>query len=113
MTSDILDKIRTRDKISQLIKAGSLDVSYSNFAALRNSIQREIKKAKSNYFRCKLDENMGEPKKLWKYLKDLVYSTKPNSKAKIVLNVDGVIQSETLAAYNCMLITFSLLWLMF
>ena len=50
-----------------------------------------------------------ELKKLWKYLKDLGYST--NSKAKIVLNVDGVIQSDTMIVCNH--VTFSPLLLMF
>ena len=67
--------------------------------------------AKSNYFRRKLDENMGEPEKLWKYIKDLSYSTKSSSKAKIVLNIDSVIQSDTLAVCNYVN-SFLPLWLM-
>ena len=33
--------------------------------------------------------------KLWKYLNNLGYSSKSKSKAKIVLNVDGTLQSDT------------------
>ena len=97
MTSSILDKIRLRDNISHLIKKDNHDVSFSHFASLRNSIQKEIKKAKINYFKNKLDENMGEPRILWKYLKNLGYSAKSNSKAKIVLNIDGSLQPDTLS----------------
>ena len=63
MSSSIIDNIRMRDNISHLIKNGSPDVSFIDFAYLRNSIQRDVKKAKTNYIRSKLDENIGQPKK--------------------------------------------------
>ena len=67
---------------------------------MRNSIQREVKKAKTNYYRNKLDENMGEPKKLWKSLQNLGYSSKSSSQAKIVLDINGTLQSDTLSVCN-------------
>jgi len=97
MTSTILDKIKTRDQISRSFKKGDANVSFSEYASFRNSIQREVKKAKSNYFKTQLDENMSNPKALWKNLSSLGYSTRSKSKAKIILNVDGKIESETFA----------------
>ena len=88
-----------RDNISHLIKNGSPDVSFTDFAYLHNSIQRDVAKGKTNYFRSKLDENMGQPKKL--YLKNLGYSSKSKSKAKIVFNVDGTLQSDTYTYTVC------------
>lgn len=43
---------------------------------------------------------MNQPKKLWKILKDLGYSAKSDSKAKIVLNDNGSLISDTLAVCN-------------
>ena len=43
---------------------------------------------------------MGQPKTLRKYLKNLGYSSKSKSKAKIVLNVDGTLQSDTYTVCN-------------
>ena len=95
MTATLLDKIRSRDKMIRLIKNGDQNVSFTDFATLRNSIQRDIKKAKTEFFKNKLDENMREPKKLWHYLGKLGYSSKTSSKSKIVLDIDGVLHSDT------------------
>ena len=40
---------------------------------------------------------MGDPKKLWSHLKTLGYSSKPNSKGKIVLEIDGELCYDTLS----------------
>ena len=100
MTSDILEKIHKRNKLSRLLNKGNGNASFSELSSLRNAVQHDIKKAKANYFRNKLEDNINQPKKLWKTLKDLGYSTKPNSKSKIVLNVNGSLLSDTLAVCN-------------
>ena len=82
ISSSIIDKIRLRDSISQLIKKGNHDVSFTDFASFRNAIQRDVKKAKANFFRNKLEENMGQPKKLWKHLKILDITPKQSQKPK-------------------------------
>ena len=51
-------------------------------------MQRDIKKVKSEYFSCKIEENKNNPKKLWEQLKSLGYSTKQKVNAKIVLDID-------------------------
>lgn len=100
MSSDILEKIRQRDKIRYLMNKGNSDVSFKDFALLRNQIQREVKRAKSQYFKSELDDSQGDPKKLWKHLNNLGYSTKDSSKAKIVLEVDGKLCSDSLSVCN-------------
>jgi hypothetical protein len=43
---------------------------------------------------------MNQPKKLWNILRNLGYNTKSNSKAKIVLSVNGTLKSDTLSVCN-------------
>jgi hypothetical protein len=83
ITHAILEKIRKRDKIRKLILKGNKDVTYQDFTALRNEVQREVKKAKASYFQSKLEDSMGDPKRLWTHLKTLGYNEKSKNKANI------------------------------
>ena len=90
MNSEILDLINKRDKalnISNKYKANkTLRVEFNE---LRNKVQREIKKAKSSFFKDKIEENKNNPKKLWKQFKSLGYSSKSKVNSKTVLNIDN------------------------
>ena len=100
MTSAILEKLRKRDEIRKEVHKGRADVTYQDFTALRIEVQRDIKKAKASYFQCKLEDSMGNPKKLWEYLKNLGYSDKSKSKGKIVLDINGQLCYDTLSVCN-------------
>ena len=52
-------------------------------------MQREIRKAKTNFFKDKIEENKDNPKNLWKHFKSLGYSSKSSSKSKIILDIDN------------------------
>jgi len=83
-----------------MLLKGDNDVSYQDFTALRNEVQRDIKKAKATFFQSKLEDSMGNPRKLWEHLKHLGYSIKSKSKGKIVLNVNGDLCYDTLSVCN-------------
>ena len=90
MDSEILDLIRKRDKaLSISNKYRSNTTLRLEFNELRNKVQREIKKAKSNFFKDKIEENKNNPKKLWKQFKSLGYSSKSKTNSKTVLNIDN------------------------
>ncbi len=95
ITPTILDMIKRRDKIRAQLKKNYPGVSYLDYSVLRNQVQREIKKAKASFFKSKLDESMGDSKKLWNNLKTLGYSQKPSGKSKIVLDIDGELCYDT------------------
>ena len=46
------------------------------FNLIRNKVQREIRLAKTNYFRDKIEENKGNSKGLWRQLKTIGFSSK-------------------------------------
>jgi hypothetical protein len=97
ITPSILEKIRKRDKIRRQLKVNTPNVYYQDFTTLRNQIQREVKTAKASFFQNKLEESMGDPKKLWSHLKNLGYGSKANSKGKIVLDIEGKLCYDTLS----------------
>ena len=95
MSSNILDLIRKRDKALIIANnnKGNKDLR-KQFNFLRNKVQREVKKAKSNYLKDKIEDNKDNPKELWKQFKSLGYSNKSKDKSKVTIKVDNEICSE-------------------
>lgn len=62
---------------------------YTKFCKLRNSVQQQVKKAKSEYIESEIEENKNDSKKLWKTLKSLGYNSKVKGKEPMVLNING------------------------
>jgi len=78
MNSEILNDIRERDNLLyKFNKDRSKKEIYNEYKKLRNKIQRDIKKTKSDYFLNELESNKNNSKQLWKQLKSLGYSDKP------------------------------------
>ena len=94
MTADILDLMHCRDKfLYNLKKYGNHD-DYVNFNKLRNKVQRDIKRAKSEFFSGKIEENKKNPKKLWQHIKELGLKNKTNDGAKLCLKIANEICHE-------------------
>ena len=80
-----------------MILKGSSEYNYEDFTALRNEVQRDIKKAKASFFQSKLEDSMGNPRKLWEHLKLLGYRNKSKNTGKIVLDINGSLCYDTLS----------------
>jgi hypothetical protein len=91
MSAQILSGIKERDRLlSKFKKERSNLALYRDFCRVRNAVQRDIKMAKSNYLRLKLEQSNGDSKKLWKQLKSLGYSSRSlNQSSNIVLDKNG------------------------
>ena len=72
-----------------LIKTAVRKICLRNTKNLKNKIQRDIKKAESEYFLSELEANKSNSKQLWKQLKVLGYSEKNKRDKNIVLEIDG------------------------
>ena len=95
MSSEILALISERDKaLFNANKSKSNKLLRQEYNMLRNKVQREVKKSKSNYSKDKIEEHKNDPKKLWKQFKSLGYSSKSKVNSKIVLNNDDNICFE-------------------
>jgi len=101
MCNEILDAIKERDNLLYRFRKHQEPSVYKEYCKSRNKIQRDIKKAKSDYFSDKIEEHKSNPKKLWQQLKTLGYSSKDQSQSRIVLDIDGELcyNSNTVANY--------------
>ena len=91
MNAHISAGIKEWDRLFQRYKKdkGNLPL-YKEFCKLRNSVQRDIRFAKTAFFRGKIEQNRGDSGKLWGQLKSLGYSGKgSDDSSTIVLEEDG------------------------
>ena len=95
MNSAILDLIRQRDKAleyaNRFKENGELR---KQFNLLRNKVQREVKKAKSNYLKNKIEDDKKISKEIWRQCKTLGYSNKHKDNSKVILNTDNEIKLQ-------------------
>ena len=90
MNGEILNLINERDKALTIANKNKRNKALRNhFNFLRNKVQREVRKAKSNYLKDRVEENKNNPKKLWKQSKMLGYSN-DKEKTKIVINIEHI-----------------------
>ena len=77
MNADILAGIRCRNELFGKFKKNKdrADI-YKQYCTVRNRVQRDIKEAKKFFFQNKVEQNRGDPKKLWSQLKSLGYDSK-------------------------------------
>ena len=68
---ELAEKISNRDKLFKKFKQSKLHIDELTYKEAKNTVQRLIKEKKKKFFSKKLEENIGEPKELWKNLKKL------------------------------------------
>ena len=68
---ELAEKISIRDKLFKKFKKSKLHIDKLIYNEVKNTVQHLIKKKKKKLFSKKLEENIGEPKDLWKNLKKL------------------------------------------
>jgi len=83
--NEIIQSINTREKLKQVFDKSKLQVDYEKFKKQRNLVQSLIKYKKSNYIKDKLNDNIKNPKELWKTLKSLGIPTKSSKQSKLSL----------------------------
>ena len=77
MNSDILGLIIKINKLLALAnKNKEVRALKLQFNSVRNKVQKEVRKAKTNYFKNKIEENKKNPKKLCNHFKQLGCSGK-------------------------------------
>ena len=68
---ELAEQISNRDRLFKKLKKSKLHIDELICKEAKNTVQRLIKEKKKNFFLKKLEENIGEPKELWKNLKKL------------------------------------------
>ena len=88
ITTDIRMMIRQRDYLRWKANKTGSDILKQAFHRIRNKVSYAIRKARSEYFRKKLEESNGDLKKTWQTLRQAMNrEVKSNSIDK--LNVNG------------------------
>ena len=65
---ELAEQISNRDKLFKKFKKSKLHIDELIYKEAKNTMQRLIKEKKIIFFSKKLEENIGEPKELWKNL---------------------------------------------
>ena len=68
---ELAEQISNRDQLFKKFKKSKLHIDELIYKEAKNTVQRLIKEKKKKFFSKKLEENIGEPKELWKNLKKL------------------------------------------
>lgn len=87
MNQEILSNIQ--DNFLTTFRKSAKDVDYKAYCKLRNLVQRQCKQAKADYFKDGINENEGNPKKLWYHFENLGYQQNSKSDSNVILNIDG------------------------
>lgn len=77
-TSDVIDKIKTRNKLYSKWKHRPSDANWCAYKVARNTATFYIRSAKTNYYASKLSTSL-PPKKLWSNLRQIGVSEKKNN----------------------------------
>ena len=86
---DILEAIQKRDKAYKTFLKSRSDNDYKVFTTYRNKCTNLIRSTKISFFKDKIHDEQGNPKKLWNTLKDLGKSNKVKTKSSnIGLNIN-------------------------
>jgi hypothetical protein len=88
ITSGLLSSIRLRDKMSKEARRNPLNVQInSKYKRYRNILKSLIKRAKFDYYKHKINEAHGDPRKFWNIVN--VVAGRPAGKSKFPLNAFG------------------------
>ena len=94
---EIAEKVHTRDKVDKKFKSTKLHVDEEIYKEVRNTVQNFIRKKKKAYFEEKIKENMANPKKLWKTLKQLDMPEKRLPCTDVCLKVEESLKFDPFA----------------
>ena len=89
LTTNISKLINKRDYCLKKAKSSGHDVDWSRYRSYRNQVNSEIRRAKAEYNRTLIQENMDNPKNFWKTIKKILPSNSSKSESINQLKCDG------------------------
>ena len=76
--------MRETDYFLTKARSSKSELDWSKYRNLRNTVTREIRKAKGRYYRNLLEENLDNPGKFWQAIKKLVPNEKSSTKTSTI-----------------------------
>ena len=83
--SEVLEKIRIRDKSRKKYKKSGLQIDFDLFKNAQKLAKKITKSKKCDYFKNQLQANIAKPSKLWKVLKSIGVSSSSSETSKVCL----------------------------
>ena len=101
MNKDILSLIRERNVAYKNLKKNAKDETLSKkYRALRNLVQREVRKAKLEHLQTQIEENKQDSRRLWQNLKNLGLKNKKSKEQETVISVGGQLCHDKMTIAN-------------
>ena len=94
MTNDLLERIERRNTLrSKLDKEGGSSEQWRRWKTLRNKVNKDIKTAKRDHMKSKLENNMESSKTLWDGVKEYLGWKSSGAPELLVKETGEVVQS--------------------
>ena len=90
MTSEIATLMRDRNYHLKKAKGNKTNFHWKQYCALRNKVQRKIKKSKSEYYCNLIKDSRNNPSDLWKSVKEAIPGSNPRKDNVTSLISDGI-----------------------
>ena len=90
MTFEIATLMRDRNYHLRKAKGNKTNFHWKQYRALRNKVQRKIKKSKSEYYCNLIKDSRNNPSDLWKSVKEVIPGSNPHKVNVISLISDGI-----------------------
>ena len=95
----LIKSIQTKNRLlKQLLRNRDYSILSSKYKTYRNTLNRLLRRAKSNYYHSVLNEYKGNSKKAWETVNELIYNKKRSrSPPSKLMNSNGEVTSNSLA----------------
>ena len=80
ITNEIIEAINQRDSLLKKARKSESCIDWDMYKHKKRIVTNSIKKSKQRYFQNSIEENKGDPKGIWKALKQLAKTQKPSIK---------------------------------
>ena len=100
MNSEILNKIRERDRMKMQAKKSGSEDQWTMYKKLRNKVTSMIRSAKRSYVSESVDNNKGNPSAMWKSLRYILPNKKKNTSiSKLVVSGKDITGFKKIASH--------------
>lgn len=71
-SEDLMNEIKNRDILFKIAKKSNKEEDWNHYKLIRNRVTTKIRKETRQHYEQKIDQSRGDPKTMWKNLKELI-----------------------------------------
>lgn len=96
ISRELFEDIKKKNKLFKQLKADSNNATLkSQYIRLRNTVRNKTKNAKIKYYDSKFDRCVGDPKKLWSVINEVVFNKMSCSQSKEITLVENGVKIKS------------------